>query len=69
MGLVEARVELQGVEPQGPSLVFVLAFVIPEDPEVTRADVEGRSVFTLSSGSAALGSVRQFVDKEILDGG
>ena len=39
---------------------------IPEDPEVTRADVEGKSVFTLGEGSGALGSVKQFVEEEIL---
>ncbi len=39
---------------------------VPEDPEVRRADLEGRSVFTLSQSSAAWRTVKQFVEKEII---
>jgi CO dehydrogenase maturation factor len=42
---------------------------IPQDQEVTEADVEGRSVFTLSKDSIALKTVRSFVEEEILEGG
>jgi len=40
--------------------------IIPEDPEVTRADIEGRSVFTLGDESPSYASIRSFVGKEIL---
>lgn len=39
---------------------------LPEDPEVIKADMEGRSIFTLTENSPAMIGIRNFVADEIL---